>query len=124
MLHQKKLKDSFCKIQQSKELPNVDITIKNPGGIRSRAVLTSSFDGQARYFNFRVKTDKPKETHNFKVLVISKNDFYIDGFKHTYLVDPAKQWLTLQTDEQSLQISDLTNTNVLAETTKCLIQML
>ncbi|MBB1330884.1 DNA phosphorothioation-dependent restriction protein DptH [Pseudoalteromonas sp. SR43-7] len=110
-----KLKDSFCKIQQSKELPNVDITIKNPGGIRSRAVLTSSFDGQARYFNFRVKTDKPKETHNFKVLVISKNDFYIDGFKHTYLVDPAKQWLTLQTDEQSLQISDLTNTNVLAE---------
>lgn len=110
-----KLKDSFCKVQQQKELPDVDIAIKNPGGVRSRAILTSSFDGQARYLNFRVKTDKPKETHNFKILIISKNDFFIEGFQHSYLVEPAKRWITLQTDEQSLQISDLTTSRVLNE---------
>ncbi|WP_239059131.1 DNA phosphorothioation-dependent restriction protein DptH [Colwellia sp. Arc7-D] len=108
-----KLKDSFCKIQHNLHKPDVQITLKNPGGVRSRAVLTSSFDGSARYFTFQVKTDKPKETHRFKVLVIGKNDFYIEGFKNTYLVEPAKQWLTLQTDEQSLQISDLSNTSIL-----------
>ncbi|WP_238596663.1 DNA phosphorothioation-dependent restriction protein DptH [Psychromonas sp. psych-6C06] len=108
-----KLKDSYCKIQHNKNQQDVNIEIKNPGGIRSRAVLTSSFDGNARYFTFQVKTDKPKETHKFKVLVIGKTDFYIEGFKHTYLVEPSKQWLTLQTDDQSLQVSDLTNTSVL-----------
>jgi DNA phosphorothioation-dependent restriction protein DptH len=107
-----KLKDSYCKVQHNKNQPDIQTTIKNPGGVRSRAILTSSFDGNARYFTFQVKTDKPKETHKFKVLVIGKTDFYLDGFKHTYLVDPAKQWLTLQTDEQTLQISDLTNTKV------------
>jgi DNA phosphorothioation-dependent restriction protein DptH len=110
-----KLKDSFCKIQHNKDQPDVTITIKNTGGIRSRALLTSIFDGNARYFTFQVKTDKPLEAHRFKILVIAKNDFYIDGFKNTYLVEPAKKWLTLQTDEQSLQISDLTNVALLNE---------
>ncbi|WP_232824657.1 DNA phosphorothioation-dependent restriction protein DptH [Algibacillus agarilyticus] len=108
-----KLKDSFCKILHNQNQSDVKITIKNPGGVRSRAVLTGSFDGKARYFTFRVKTDKPKETHTFKVLVIDKNDFYMDGFKNTYLVDPAKQWLTLQTDDQNLQIGDSTITSIL-----------
>mgnify|MGYP000372907041 CR=1 FL=1 len=110
-----KLKESFCKIQHNKNQPDVRTIIKNPGGIRSRAVLTSSFDGSARYFTFQVKTDKPKETHKFKVLVIGKNDFYVDGFKHTYLVEPGKNWLTLQTDEQKLQVSDLTSSSILNE---------
>jgi len=110
-----KLKDSFCSIKDNKTQPEILITIKNLGGIRSRAVLTSSFDGSARYFSFVVKTDKPKETHRFKVLVIGKNDFYVEGFKHTYLVEPAKKWLTLQTDEQTLQVSDSTNISVLRE---------
>jgi DNA phosphorothioation-dependent restriction protein DptH len=110
-----KLKDSFCKIQHNKDQPDVQITIKNLGGIRSRAVLTSSFDGNARYFTFQIKTSKPQETHKFKVLIIAKNDFYIDGFKHTYLVEPTKKWLTLQTDEHNLQISDLSNDAVLSE---------
>jgi DNA phosphorothioation-dependent restriction protein DptH len=110
-----KLKESFCSIKDNKAQPEILITIKNLGGIRSRAVLTGSFDGNPRYFTFMVKTDKPKETHWFKVLIIGKNDFYVDGFKHTYLVEPAKKWLTLQTDEQSLQISDLTKSTVLKE---------
>jgi len=102
----KKLKDSYCKIQHNKEQPEVSVVIKNLGGIRSRAVLTSSFDGSARYLTFLVKTDKPTETHRFKILVIGKEDFHIDGFLHTYLIEPSRKWVTLQTDEQSLQISD------------------
>ncbi|MGR6832001.1 DNA phosphorothioation-dependent restriction protein DptH [Aliivibrio wodanis] len=110
-----KLRDSFCKIQHNSKQSTVDISIKNSGGIRSRAVLTSKFDGQARYFTFQVKTDKPKETHKFRVLVIGKNDFYVDAFRHTYLIEPLKKWVTLQTDEQSLKISELPDKNPLVE---------
>lgn len=108
-----KLTESSCKIQHNKNQPDVQFTIKNLGGVRSRAVLTGCFDGQAHYFTFQVKTDKPQETHKFKVLVIGKEDFYVDGFKHIFLIDPANKWLTLQTDEQTLQISQLTNSCVL-----------
>lgn len=110
-----KLRDSFCKIQHNAKQPPVDISIKNLGGVRSRALLTGSFNGQPRYFTFQVKTDKPKETHRFRVLVIRKGEFYVDAFRHTYLIDPLNKWITLQTDEQSLKISDLSEQSVLAE---------
>lgn len=110
-----KLRDSFCKIQHNSKQPPIDTVIKNLGGVRSRALLTGSFNGQPRFFTFQVKTDKPKETHKFRVLVIRKGDFYVDDFRHTYLVDPLKKWITLQTDEQSLKISELSEQSVLAE---------
>ncbi|WP_035017229.1 DNA phosphorothioation-dependent restriction protein DptH [Enterovibrio norvegicus] len=108
-----KLRDSFCKIQHNQKQSPVDIEIKNLGGVRSRALLTGTFDGQPRYFTFQVKTDKPKETHKFRVLVIRKSDFYVDAFRHIYLIDPLNKWVTLQTDEQSLQVSDLSEQRAL-----------
>lgn len=111
----RKLRDSFCKIQHNSKQPPVKLAIKNLGGIRSRAILTSSFDGYARFFSFQVKTDKPQETHRFRVLLIRKNDFYEDAFRHTYLIDSKNKWLTLQTDELSLRISALSDRSILTE---------
>lgn len=110
-----KLKLSQCRVQHNQNQPEVSLDINNQGGVRSRAVLKSTFDGQARYFSFQVKTDKPKEKHTFKVLVIRKDDFYIEGFKHSFLIDPLKKWVVLQTDVQLLQISDLQLTETLKE---------
>ncbi|HIF9058484.1 TPA: DNA phosphorothioation-dependent restriction protein DptH [Photobacterium damselae] len=110
-----KLRDSFCKIQHNSKQQPINIVIKNLGGVRSRALLTGTFDGHPRFFTFQVKTDKPKETHKFRVLVIRKDAFYVDAFRHTYLIDPLKKWVTLQTDEQSLKISDLLEQSVLVE---------
>ncbi|MEZ9927539.1 DNA phosphorothioation-dependent restriction protein DptH [Vibrio breoganii] len=110
-----KLRDSFCKIQHNQKQQPINIVIKNLGGVRSRALLAGSFDGHPRFFTFQVKTDKPKETHKFRVLVIRKDAFYVEAFRHTYLIDPLKKWVTLQTDEQSLRISELSEQSVLAE---------
>lgn len=110
-----KLRDSFCKIQHNQKQPPINIVINNLGGVRSRALLTGVFDGHPRFFTFQVKTDKPKETHKFRVLVIRKDAFCIDAFRHTYLIDPLKKWVTLQTDEQSLKISDLLEQSVMTE---------
>jgi len=97
---------AHCKIQHNKDQPEVKVDINNSGGVRSRVVLTSSFDGQARFFSLQVKTDKPQETHRFKVLVLQQGDFFVEGFEHIYMIDPAKKWVTLQTDEQTFQVSE------------------
>ncbi|MUL03292.1 DNA phosphorothioation-dependent restriction protein DptH [Aliivibrio fischeri] len=110
-----KLRESFCKIQHNPKQQPINIAINNLGGVRSRALLTGVFDGHPRFFTFQVKTDKPKETHKIRVLVIRKDAFYVDAFRHTYLIDPLKKWVTLQTDEQSLKISELSEQSLLTE---------
>lgn len=106
---------AHCRVQHNNGQPDVKIEINNSGGKRSRVVLTSAFNGEARFFALEVKPGKSKEIHRFKILALRADDFYIDGFKHSYLIDPAKKWVTLQTGENSLVISELTNSNSLIE---------
>ncbi|WP_419177519.1 DNA phosphorothioation-dependent restriction protein DptH [Pseudoalteromonas luteoviolacea] len=117
-----KLKDSYCSVQHDNYEQKAVVTIKNLGGVRSRAIVTGSFNGQARYIAVQVKTDKPKETHKFKILVLRKNDFFEEGFKHNFLVEPdkKKQYITLQTDDNSLQIAEEGNAATVQRNEECL----
>lgn len=78
----------------------------NTGGKRSRITVKGQYDQQIMFFNFRVKRDKTSETHNFRVAVMRKGEFYEEAFKYCYLVDPKKQKLILQTEDSSLKIAD------------------
>lgn len=79
----------------------------NTGGKRSRVRVSGEYSNHAIYFNLRVKRDKGTETHNFRVLVIPNGEFYEQAFQYSYLVEPKKQRLTLQTEDNFLQISEL-----------------
>lgn len=116
-----KLKDSFCSVQHDSYEQKAVVTIKNLGGVRSRAIVTGSFNGQARYIAVQVKTDKPKETHKFKILVLRKGDFFEEGFKHNFLIEPdkKKQYVTLQTDDNSLRIAENGNAAIVQENEQC-----
>lgn len=116
-----KLKDSFCSVQHDSYEQKAVVTIKNLGGVRSRAIVTGSFNGQARYIAVQVKTDKPKETHKFKILVLRKGDFFEEGFKHNFLIEPdkKKQYVTLQTDDNSLRIAENGNSAIVQENEQC-----
>ena len=48
-------------------------------------------------------------------MVLRKGDFSIEHFEHIYLVDPAKKWITLQTDDQVFQVSEQQQTYVITE---------
>lgn len=78
----------------------------NTGGKRSRVAVVGQYDKKVMFFNFRVKRDKTTETHNFRVVVMRKDEFYEEAFKYCYLVDPKKQKLILQTEESTLKIAD------------------
>ncbi|MDP5213397.1 DNA phosphorothioation-dependent restriction protein DptH [Pseudoalteromonas tunicata] len=116
-----KLKDSYCSVQHDNYDQKALVTIKNLGGVRSRAIVTGSFNGQARYIAVQVKTDKPKETHKFKILVLRKGDFFEEGFKHNFLIesDKKKQYITLQTDDNSLQIAEEGNAATVQKNEEC-----
>lgn len=116
-----KLKDSYCSVQHDNYEQKAVVTIKNLGGVRSRAIVTGSFNGQARYIAVQVKTAKPKETHKFKILVLRKGDFFEEGFKHNFLIEPdkKKQYITLQTDDNSLQIAEEGNAATVQENEQC-----
>ncbi|WP_462171610.1 DNA phosphorothioation-dependent restriction protein DptH [Pseudoalteromonas xiamenensis] len=116
-----KLKDSYCSVQHDNYEQKAVVTIKNLGGVRSRAIVTGSFNGQARYIAIQVKTDKPKETHKFKILVLRKGDFFEEGFKHNFLIEPDKnkQYITLQTDDNALQIAEEGNATTVEKNEQC-----
>ncbi|WP_249364369.1 DNA phosphorothioation-dependent restriction protein DptH [Pseudoalteromonas ruthenica] len=116
-----KLRDSYCSVQHDNYEQKATVTIKNLGGVRSRAIVTGCFNGKARYIAVQVKTDKPQETHKFKILVIRKEDFFEEGFKHNFLIEPDKnkQYITLQTDDNSLQIAEDGSTATIQENEQC-----
>ncbi|WP_249348230.1 DNA phosphorothioation-dependent restriction protein DptH [Pseudoalteromonas aurantia] len=114
-----KLRDSYCSVQHDNYEQKATVIIKNLGGVRM--LVTGSFSGQARYIAVQVKTDKPKETHKFRILVLRKGDFFEEGFKHNFLIEPdkKKQYITLQTDDNFLQIAEEGNTATVQKNEEC-----
>ena len=68
--------------------------------------VTGQYNNQAQYFSLVLKRDKTAECFNFRVLVIKQNEFYLDSFKHNYLIEPGKKRITLQTEDNNLQIAE------------------
>ncbi|WP_218312576.1 DNA phosphorothioation-dependent restriction protein DptH [Alteromonas antoniana] len=78
----------------------------NTGGKRSRVSVKGSYLGSSVYFTFRVKREKSAETHQFKVLVLREGEFYIDAIQNGFLINPKRQQVTVQTDDNTLQIAE------------------
>lgn len=101
-----KIERKQCTIQHN----NTDaITIVNPdntGGKRSRVAVTSEYINQPMYFTFNLKREKTSECYKFRVLVLKKEEFHLDSFRHNYLVEPNKNRLTLQTEDNSFIIAE------------------
>lgn len=79
----------------------------NSGGKKSKVKLIGSTKSYPSYFTLALNRDKPDERYSFKCLVIKSGDFYVEAFQHTCLIEPKKQRITLQTEDNHLQISDL-----------------
>jgi len=95
-----------CTIQHNK---TDAITIANPdntGGKRSRVAVTSEYANQPMYFTFNLKREKTSECYKFRVLVLKKDEFHLESFRHNFLVEPNKNRLTLQTEDNNFMIAE------------------
>ena len=101
-----KIEKKQCIIQHNKV---DDISVASPdntGGKRSRVKLSGKFKQQPLYFSLVLKREKTAERFKFRVLVLPANEFYLDSFRHCYLIEPNKNRITLQTEDNSFVIAE------------------
>lgn len=110
-----KLQHTGSKAQTAAEFGDINFRISNAGGKRSRVTIEGIATGKARMFSVQIDTGKPKEKHHLRILVCPKNDFYLDGFRNQYLLEPQKGRVTLRTDDHALKIAETGSTEVVAE---------
>lgn len=63
------------------------------------------FDGEPLYFRVRLKTTKSKDTHDFKILILRKGSFDLDGIKNYFLVKPKEKELLLKLNSFELNFA-------------------
>lgn len=101
-----KIEKKQCVIQHNKV---DDINVASPdnmGGKRSRVKVSGTFNQQPLYFSLVLKREKTAERFKFRVLVLPANEFYLDSFRHCYLIEPNKNRITLQTEDNSFVIAE------------------
>jgi len=67
--------------------------------------LQVPFAGNPLYFRVRLKTQNPSETHYFKILILRKDSFYLDGVKTYFIVKPKEKELLLKLDSFELNFA-------------------
>jgi len=101
-----KIEKKQCLIQHNKV---DDISIASPdntGGKRSRIKVSGAFNQQPIYFSLVLKREITAECFKFKVLVLQADEFYLDSFRHSFLIEPNKQRITLQTEDNNFIIAE------------------
>jgi DNA phosphorothioation-dependent restriction protein DptH len=102
-----------CVIQHNK-LDDISVTTRD-GDKRSKVKVLGQFNQQPLYFSLILKREKTAERFKFRVLVLPANEFYIDSFRHCYLIEPNKNRITLQTEDNSFCIAEQGNQAKLEE---------
>lgn len=100
------LDKSQFKIQPAKALNNEEVITTLNGLKTTRASLKGTYKHEPLFFNLALKRENKSEVYNFRCLVVRKGEFYIEPFKNIFLVEPApaKQRLTLNMEENKLQV--------------------
>jgi len=79
--------------------------VRNSYG-KSRLSVTGELSGSTNYFTVKLSRKKSAERYTFNCIVLPRTAFYTKAIKTCYIVKAAGQCLALQTDEESLRISE------------------
>ncbi|KMJ46478.1 cell division protein FtsK [Xenorhabdus khoisanae] len=101
------LQDSQIKITHNKSLKNQQVwSINRAGGKYSRMKVAIPFNGQPSFLSLElINRDNRAEEYKFRILIIEQNSFYLDEIKTNYRIEPGKQQITLQLEENQLRIA-------------------
>lgn len=104
------LENDQFKITHNKTLAKLaEVHINKAGGKRSRLVIKVPFSGDPSFFSVELKRDNRAEEYKFRCLVIPSNTFYIDAFRNNFRIEPLREWITLQLEEDVLQLNPENN---------------
>ncbi len=101
-----KIEKEQLKLQHTKDKSIQILTPDNSGGKRSKVTVIGDFTGEPLFFSLVLNREKTAERFKFRVLVLTKDSFYLPAFENIFLVEPNKKRITLQTKDNTLNISE------------------
>lgn len=93
------------KFMHNKTLPkSAAIKVSRQGGKRCWTSISLPMTGAPTFFSLELKRENRSEEYKFRCLVVEQGQFYLDEMKNCFRVEPNRQWLTLQLEEDQLRI--------------------
>lgn len=77
------------------------------GGKSSRIMASVPFDGQPCFFSLEiVNRNNSAEEYKFRLLLVEQGQFWLNDIQHCYRIEPGKEQLTLQLEDNTLRIAE------------------
>lgn len=77
------------------------------GGKTSRIMTSVPFDGHPCFFSLEiVNRNNSAEEYKFRLLLVEQGQFWLNDFQHCYRIEPGKDQLTLQLEDNMLRIAE------------------
>lgn len=82
-------------------------TVSRLGGKYSKARLSVPFYNIPTYFSLELRRDNNSEDFKFRCLLVPMHSFYLDVLKNCFKVEPAKEQISLQLEENIFRVAEL-----------------
>lgn len=77
------------------------------GGKTSRIMASVPFDGHPCFFSLEiVNRNNSAEEYKFRLLLVEQGQFWLNEIQHCYRIEPGKDQLTLQLEDNTLRIAE------------------
>lgn len=84
----------------------VGITINKVSGKKCKLNVQIHFSGNPLFFNLELKRDNRSEEYKFRCVIVPAGLCFIDAIKNSFKVVPNRQWITLQLEDNYLELSE------------------
>lgn len=105
------LQDHQIKIAHNRQLKNVPFwSTSRAGGKTSRIKASVPFDGHPCFFSLElINRNHSAEEYKFRLLLVEQGQFWLNDIQHFYRVEPSKDQITLQLEDNTLRIAESGN---------------
>ncbi len=102
------LQDDQIKIAHHRQLKKERFwRTSRAGGKTSRIMASVPFDGRPCFFSLEIiNRNNSAEEYKFRLLVVEQGQFWLNEIQHCYRVEPGKKQLTIQLEDNELQIAE------------------
>ncbi|EHR5218455.1 DNA phosphorothioation-dependent restriction protein DptH [Salmonella enterica] len=105
------LQDSQIKIAHNRQLKTEPFwRTSRAGGKTSRIMASVPFDGHPCFFSLELTNrNNSAEEYKFRLLLVEQGQFWLNDIQHCYRVEPGKDQITLQLEDNTLRIAESGN---------------
>lgn len=102
------LQDNQVVLRHKNVFPkHIKPVVSRMGGKNSRVRLALPFAGIPIFFSVDLKRENTSEEYKFRCLLVQQDSFYLEEIKNCFRVEPTKEQITLQVEENNLRIASL-----------------